>query len=334
MVSSWSFIGNSRAIEYLRLVAQSPAPAQAYLLTGPSRVGKTTAALLLARALLCSAAAENRPCGECSACRAVALNTHSDFYQLELLPDKTQISIEQVQELNQKLILNSSHGGRKVALIRGADHLNAESANCLLKTLEEPHGETTFILVAADHQKLLPTIISRCQLVRFFPVGRQALVAWLLEKHGLTNHDLAHELAAISGGRPGQLLALLDSLEEHDGYTRKIQSWAEILPQNLAAKFKFSADLFPKSKFVNSQAIARESLEILTALSRDLFLVKMKADNLINYHFLLPQLETMASTITWPRIYSLINRLRLAHRRLLTTNTNPRLVIENLLLAI
>jgi len=358
-MSQLNFIGNPRAIGYLKMIAQNQTPAQAYLFVGPAQIGKTTAAMWLAQALLCAQnnvsapaqpsllgatvgetagsvemGATGEPCGECLACRSVVLGSHPDFFRVETLEGKTQIAIEQVQNLKNSLALNPSWGKRRVVVLLGAEQLNQESGNCLLKTLEEPNGETIFIMVADDFKHILPTIISRCQVVRFFTVGKGSLVEWLTQSHGLANQDLAHELAGLSGGRPGKLLALLNSIEEQEGYRQAVRGWLTIFTGGLAENFKFLENIFGRQNFVASQKTTQEALEILSALLRDLFLAKMKVVGLINYRFLQSELETIARRISWRQIGALMRQLRQSKRHLLTSNANPRLILENLILTV
>jgi DNA polymerase-3 subunit delta' len=177
--------------------------------------------LKLAQALLCDTNPEEelRPCEKCESCVMVAASTHPDVEVISKPADKSFIPVElfigdrehRMREgLCHNISLKPFRGGRKIAIIDDADYLNQEGANSLLKTLEEPPPKSMLILIGTSEQKQLPTIRSRCQLVRFRPLSTEH-VAQLLLSHGLvTDATEAERLAQRSNGSLERALELAD----------------------------------------------------------------------------------------------------------------------------
>lgn len=187
-----------------------------YLFSGPAGVGKRTLAQAFTARLLCATPVHATPhapiagdaCGTCADCRAVAAGTHPDVRTVRRDVDRRDIRTDQVRELCRWLGLRPLAAERKVGVLEGADHLNAHGQSALLKTLEEPPGASVLLLTAVHPSQLLPTVRSRCRLIRLEPLPPD-VVARFLESRGLSA-ERARELAARSGGIPGRALALAD----------------------------------------------------------------------------------------------------------------------------
>jgi DNA polymerase-3 subunit delta' len=196
-----------RAVERGRL-------AHAYLFIGPTGVGKRLFAGELAKALLCEGAAGRfEACDQCVACRLVDAESHPDFFTASRPADSPNLPIEVMRELCRSFSLKSARGKGKVAILDDADDLDDPitgnaAANCFLKTLEEPPPRSVFILVGSSIDRQLPTILSRCQAVRFRPLAADHVDAILAER-GL-EEKRRRQLIRLSGGSPGQALALAD----------------------------------------------------------------------------------------------------------------------------
>src|SRR5262249_21284851 len=135
---------------------------------GPPGIGKRPFAIELASALLCeNPSSDLLACQQCTSCALMAAGTHPDFFAVARPEDKNELPIEVMRQLCRGFSLKSARGRGKIALLDDADDLNAESANCFLKTLEEPPPRSVFFLIGTSPERQLPTIVSRCQVVRF-----------------------------------------------------------------------------------------------------------------------------------------------------------------------
>lgn len=209
---SWQRVrGHEELIEAFHRVVQRGRLAHAYLFTGPPGIGKRLFAQELARALLCEAPPAGRleACDHCSACAQVEAGSHPDFFSVARPEDKLELPISVMQELCQDLALKPARGRRKIAVIDDADDFNEESANCFLKTLEEPPPQSLLLLIGTSPERQLTTILSRCQVVRFDPLP-PALVGELLAAQGVADRQLIERLSRLGGGSIGQSLALAD----------------------------------------------------------------------------------------------------------------------------
>jgi DNA polymerase III subunit delta' len=207
---SWQLVkGHDALAKAFDRVVQRGRLAHAYLFTGPSGIGKRLFALELAQALLCEDSPDGRleGCNHCAACALVRTNNHPDLFLAGRPEDALELPIDTVRELCRSFSLKSARGKGKVAILDDADDFNEESANCFLKTLEEPPPRSVLILIGASRDRQLPTILSRCQVVQFAPLPADLMVAILKEK-GIQDSALLSQLVRLGGGSPGQALAL------------------------------------------------------------------------------------------------------------------------------
>ena len=219
--------GQSRVTGLLRRALDRGQLAHAYVFAGPPGVGKRTTALALARATSCTVS-PGHGCDRCGECRLIAAGVHPDVFLEDLStaqqarasagkaggepsPRTTRISIEQVHRLQHKLALAPVRTSRKVGIVDQAELLSLEAQDALLKTLEEPPGTATLILLTVNPDALLPTILSRCQRLVFAPLSEE-LVAGILAGEGV-EAARAREAAADAGGS----LALARSLASEEG---------------------------------------------------------------------------------------------------------------------
>jgi DNA polymerase-3 subunit delta' len=201
--------GHQVLVEGFRRAVRRGRLAHAYLFVGPVGVGKRLFAVELAKALLCEKSAEGelQACDRCPSCVQVEAGTHPDFFTAVRPEEALEFPIELMRQLCQSFALKSARGRGKVVLIDDADDLNEESANCFLKTLEEPPPRSVLILVGSTPDRQLQTIVSRCQVIRFAPLA-PALVEELLSD--VEDPALRARLARLSGGSPGMARELAD----------------------------------------------------------------------------------------------------------------------------
>jgi len=211
----WMTRGQPSALALAARMVVGPTP-HAVLLVGPSSVGKTTLAEDLAAGLLCAAPEpSDRPCRACRGCRLVASGDHPDLHRLRPEGPGAQVVIGDtrdgrgprgVRDLIRDLALLPVEGGARVAIIEGADRMNEDAQNALLKTLEEPPGGVTILLCADREELLLPTVRSRCARVRLGPAGPRE-IEMLVGELGLADPPTAGRLARLAEGRPGIAVA-------------------------------------------------------------------------------------------------------------------------------
>src|SRR5215208_5469335 len=209
---NWNIIGHTWAVDLLRRSIEGGHVAHAYLLSGPTSVGKALLALRLAQALNCEIGGPD-PCLICRACRRIERGNYPDVriagmasQAAGLKPDEAQrqkdLKIDTIREWQADINLRPYEGRHRVFILHDAEKLTEAAANAMLKTLEEPPPYARLVLVANTSGDLLPTIVSRCQPLKLRPAPRAELAATLRESYNLEPGD-ASLLAAWSGGRVG-----------------------------------------------------------------------------------------------------------------------------------
>ncbi len=183
---------------------------QAYLLVGPDGVGKCLFACELAKAFLCEKPpAHMTACDTCPACSQVEAESHPDLLFLRTPEGKHELPVAAMREFCAHLALKPTRGPRKIGIVEDADDFNEESANSFLKTLEEPPPGALLLLIGTGTDRQLPTILSRCQVVRFAPLT-DADVAAILAEHGIDDPARRERLAKLGAGSAARALALDD----------------------------------------------------------------------------------------------------------------------------
>ncbi|PJA45695.1 hypothetical protein CO174_01850 [Candidatus Uhrbacteria bacterium CG_4_9_14_3_um_filter_50_9] len=242
-------IGHRRVTSVLDRMIEHDSLPHAFLFLGSEGVGRTLVAEKLLLRLFAGAA---------------SLETVPDYLSLEVQDDlktgkhKTKIVVGQIRAFITRLSMSAFAGGLKAGFIMEADRLNAGASNALLKTLEEPHGKTLMILRAPDIESVLPTIASRCQILRFYPVAVEELVEGLVKK-GYSREDV-EPVVKQSLGRPGVALKLLkDSAfkaAQETGYASMMRAFSSDIPSRL----RLAADLVPKTE-VNKRVVLESLLD-------------------------------------------------------------------------
>ncbi|MGB1927265.1 MAG: ATP-binding protein [Rubripirellula sp.] len=278
MTSNWSeLVGQDQVYDGFRAAITQNRLGGSYLLIGPNGTGKHTVVELLAKTLLCRISAPEMmsPCGHCEACQQVAAGSHPDIVSVGKPKDKTVIPVAAFigdQDARMKegfchdLRIRPLMGGWKVGVIEDADFMNEEGANCLLKTLEEPPSKTVILLIGTSEQRQLPTIRSRCQVVRIGPLSRESSCNLLRHVHGSQESDKRIEEAVeISGG---DIHAAIRLLQGESGKVR------EDLLGLLNATFPDPSGI---AKFLNQQvAEVGKDAPKRRAMLRDLFSIAVQ----------------------------------------------------------
>lgn len=195
-------IGHERVVELL--TAEAGAPAQAYLFTGPSGVGKATVALRFASSLIC----------ETDRCRSRVLRERHPDVSVIAPEGRTMLGVDQARATIAQASLMPVEADRKIFILDEGSSMSEAAANALLKTLEEPTGSTVFIVIADAQDDLPATIASRSRVVRFGRVPDE-VIATALQARGV-GAEMAERAAQISGGRPGLALGFATRPETAD----------------------------------------------------------------------------------------------------------------------
>lgn len=205
MLSFEDFSGQSAHIGQLHEDFARHTFVHAYLLCGPRGTGKQSVARLCAMAAMCRGEGA-RPCGQCGPCRRVLSDTHPDLHTIVPEKGKQSIGVNVLRDVLEQVATKSFEDTTKVMLFPQAEKMTAAAQNALLKTLEEPPQDTVFFLITDQPGALLPTIVSRCRVIRFHPLSEQAC-AQRLTALGQTPAE-AKRRARMAEGCVGQALAI------------------------------------------------------------------------------------------------------------------------------
>ena len=284
------------------------------LLAGPPGAGQAELGAWLAARLLCRAPGAG-PCGACVDCRLFLAGSHPDYRWVGVLPDKKDISIEQMRGLSEVLSLRSYRGGAKVALIAPAEAMSAKAFNALLKTLEEPAGDTYIVLAASRIDRVPKTILSRCMRLRLpLPAETEAL-EWL---GGAQAQEEWVALIALAGGSPFLAVDYAEAgLGGLDTEMKEAIAAATAGKLNLVAFADACAKDSPEARLVWLESWLTRSLKE-AALASDL----------VNNNRL-PWLRSPGLDRKIRAGYGLLDQLRNA-RRLVGGNLNTQLLFEGL----
>ncbi|HIQ02534.1 MAG TPA: DNA polymerase III subunit delta', partial [Anaerolineales bacterium] len=264
MDGDWGIVGHGWAVRLLRRALERGELSHAYLFTGPPGVGKGTLAQALASALLCEG--EFRPCGSCRACRLVTGGNHPDLHWVEPESKAGRLTIGQVRELQRQLALTPNLGGYRVAVLERFEQTTPSAANALLKTLEEPPAYVLLILLAPDTDSLLPTIVSRCQVVPLRPLPVRAVEQALVERWGV-GPEQARLLAHLCGGRLGWAVRAATDPAPLRRRQQRLEDLVELLEAPLVRRFGYAAEL------ARDLEAAHEALDLWAGWWRDVMLL-------------------------------------------------------------
>ena len=262
---------------------------------------------------------------------------YPDFYVLErLYNEKTKklnqnISIEQVRELKDKIQHKSFLNLAKIIIIKEVDRLNKDSANALLKSLEEPSPNTIFFLLTDNFSSVLDTIVSRCQHIRFYQQPLDKIREYLKGESNLTD-QAAKNIAHLSAGLPERAIVYMEDEKAYKEYLEYLDQVLGLFGSLISEKFHVLRDLIPKKiKDYNSQkARGEELLKLLEIIFRDMLLIKQSLENLVYLELRFSRLEEIAKDYSQAQIVKFLEEIQ-ASRVALRQNLNLFLVLENLL---
>ncbi len=250
-------LGHEKPLNIINAYIEKSCFSGGYIFSGPEGIGKKTVAKIIAQKLNCTALSQ-KPCGNCSSCLKMEKLQHPDLCIIE--SDTSQIKIENIRSLQRQASFRPYEGVMKVFIIDDAHRLNPESANSLLKILEEPPADSLIILVTHKPQRIFKTILSRCRVIRFSPLAVAALEDILIKNY-FVERLFAHFLSFYSEGRLGLALRLKDSgvFEEKN---------------RIFDYFVLSGKAFDHNLTGQSKEQLHSFLNILASWFRDVYLLK------------------------------------------------------------
>lgn len=316
-----SIIGQSRAKKFLVTSFNQGKTSHAYLFRGPAGVGKKSCAHAFACLINCHAPVDGDGCGNCPSCKKYNSGNHPDLLSVE--PQGAGIKIDQIRQLKKTLTYPPFEARFRVVLIEDIHHTmrRKEVANSLLKTLEEPPDDTLFILTGDEAGDILPTILSRCQIIPFYSLPYQ-LVTQALVDDGI-DEQVAATLSGIAEGSLGrarslykdELLALRAEI---------IGSWLQCLPnQPDGVETVFGM----AEKAASCKENTDELLDLLSLWIRDLLLVKNGLPEKVINRDLSQLMPAACNRWSFDELVEQITLIDTARRQLLR-NCNRSLVFE------
>ncbi len=316
-LKKWSIIGHQKVISTLRNIILNQRIPHAFLFSGASGIGKTLVAQNFINSIQCLSKA--CPCGVCNSCKSIKNNTHPDIIYYD---EGESLKIKDIRKLKHSLSLGSSVSPYKICLLGRIERLTIEATNALLKVLEEPSGKTIIILTTENHEKLLPTIVSRCVLFNFLPPAYQEIRNYFSTyKTKKIESDLLERIILNSGNRPGIIFKYLGNKDKLEEIKNIEESFEKMLSNdNSYKKFDQATNLAKKEKFE-----LKEIFEVWKSYFRNIMFCKLELMQAKKNIF--P--EATLKRYSLQKISKNISEINKASI-LLSKNINKKLLIENL----
>ena len=326
----WQVVGQSRAVSLLQRSLEQGTVAHAYLLVGPPHVGKMTLALDLAQALNCQAT--DRPCGVCDSCQKITSGKHADVQVIGLDSggSATEISIDQIRQMQHSSNLPPFEGRHKIFIIDKAELLSTEAANCLLKTLEEPATGVIFILLANKSAALPITVVSRCQQLVLYPLSTLEVTSALSQRWRV-EQQRAELLARLCHGCLGWAVSVASDDSLLQRRAERIDRLLGIIDGDYDERFAYVTQMV--AQFSQNRSLVQETLDLWLKWWRDLLLVKLGCNSALTNIDHETTLVDLARGYSLEQIRAVINSIQVAGEQL-RQNANQRLVFEVLMLSI
>ena len=302
----------------------------AYLFSGPRGVGRRSLALRFAQAINCTQPpAPGEPCRECRICRQIEAMQQADLNILQSAQEGDTLKVDNVRELQHMLALAPYESNYRVALLLRFEEANESAQNALLKTLEEPNSRVVLLATADDPENLLPTITSRCELMRLRPMAPAVLSARLQDMRELEISQ-ADLIAQIAGGRPGYALRLIDNPDLLAERQQAMQDCLNLLGLTRLERISFVESLTKGRARADAKGDLRGELTVWLSFWRDVLLAGLEgASPLTNLDYQI-EIEQVAARTDPQTAARLVAALEHSFVRL--NNANLQVMLDNLLL--
>lgn len=308
--------GQPRAIKILQKEIATSSLSGAYLFVGPTGIGKTLTALAFTKALNCKIGGPDG-CDRCSSCRKIDHLNHPDVRVIT--PEEGSIKIEQIRDLKRGAGYKLFEGKKKVWIIEEADKFTLEAANSLLKVLEEPPPDVVFILISETQEKLLPTILSRCEIIRFFPLSSKALHS-IVAVYLPPDSPKANLIKKLARGRVGEVLSLI----KDESILKMRDAVLDILSKKISLE-----DIFQwvsKWKDYGTTELER-ILDVIMFWFRDLLILKQGISRRVVNYDRMEELKNQKETYSYGAIKEAIETVERT-KGYLRCNVNQSLALE------
>jgi DNA polymerase-3 subunit delta' len=330
MTENWNILGHEWAVDMLRQHVVRGQARHAYLFCGAPGLGRRTLALRFAQALNCTMpSVAGIPCGTCRDCKQIAAMQHPDLNVTQaededhVPKEGGTLKVDQVREARRALSLKPYQSQYRVALFLRFQEANDSAANALLKTLEEAPAHAILLLTADNPEQLLPTINSRCEILRLRPLPFTAIAADLIARG--VDEERARLLSHISGGRPGYARRLVDDDTLLEKREERLNDMQTLLPASRVQKFAYA------EKLAKDKDVMRQTIMIWLSYWRDVMLRVAQAETPLTNIDLNMEIEFLAGRLDLPTARRVVASLESALEKM-DRNVNSRLLLEVLLM--